>query len=94
MLGIKVNRRVFYKQYKLDPIHYPGMCGIGLINYAEADLINTHILYLDVNNLYGAAMSQYLPYEIIEYKVVNEGESQSVLETMLSYKDDGRIEWN
>ena len=29
--------------------------------YSEAS-INKHILYLDMNNLYGDAMSQYLPY--------------------------------
>ena len=29
--------------------------------YSEASK-NKHILYLDMNNLYGHAMSQYLPY--------------------------------
>ena len=37
--------------------------GVSYINkrYSEASK-NEHILYLDMNNLYGHAMSQYLPY--------------------------------
>ena len=37
--------------------------GVSYINkrYSEASK-NKHILYLDMNNLYGHAMSQYLPY--------------------------------
>ena len=37
--------------------------GVSCINksYTEASR-NKHILYLDMNNLYGHAMSQYLPY--------------------------------
>ena len=37
--------------------------GVSYINnrYSEASK-NKHILYLDINNLYGHAMSQYLPY--------------------------------
>ena len=37
--------------------------GVSYINkrYSEASK-NKHILYLQVNNLYGHAMSQYLPY--------------------------------
>ena len=37
--------------------------GVSYINkmYSEASK-NKHILYLDMNNLYGQAMSQYLPY--------------------------------
>ena len=37
--------------------------GVNYINkrYSEASK-NKHILYIDMNNLYGYAMSQYLPY--------------------------------
>ena len=37
--------------------------GVSYINkrYSEASK-NRHILYFDMNNLYGHAMSQYLPY--------------------------------
>ena len=37
--------------------------GVSYINkrYSEASK-NKHIIYLDMNNLYGHAMSQYLPY--------------------------------
>ena len=37
--------------------------GVSYINkrYSEASK-NANILYLDMNNLYGSAMSQYLPY--------------------------------
>ena len=64
------------KYYGLDPCHYfsaPGLSwdamlkmikmrgGIGYINkrYSEASK-NKHILYLDMNNLYGCAMRQYI----------------------------------
>ena len=38
--------------------------GVSYINkrYSEASK-NKHVLYLDMNNLYGNAMSQYLPYD-------------------------------
>ena len=50
-----------------DPDKYmffeQGKTGVSYINkrYSEASK-NKHILYLDINNLYGHAMSQYLPY--------------------------------
>ena len=42
--------------------------GISCINkrYSEASK-NKHILYLDMNNLYGHAMSQYLPYATFKW---------------------------
>ena len=46
---------MFFEQGKRD--------GVSYINrrYSEAPK-NKHILYLDTNNLYENAMSQYLPY--------------------------------
>ena len=43
--------------------------GVSCINkrYSEASK-NKHILYLDMNNLYGHVMSQYLPYA--DFKLV------------------------
>ena len=43
--------------------------GVSYINksYSEASK-NNHILYLDMNNLYGHVMSQYLPYA--DFKLV------------------------
>ena len=61
---------------------------------------NKHIMYLDTNNLYGWAMSQYLPYS--EFKWLNEKEIDKfditliaqnsldgyILEVDLEYSDD------
>jgi hypothetical protein len=66
-----------------------GICGIGEVGYAEADT-NNHILCLDVNNLYGYAMCQYLPTEIIESKPVNEEESETILKEALSLSKDSK----
>ena len=64
--------------------------------YSEASK-NEHILYLDMNNLYGHAMSQYLPYakfewvkniDKIEQKLMNiKGNSSTgyILEVDLEY---------
>ena len=52
--------------------------GVSYINkrYSEASK-NKHILYLDMNNLYGHAMSQYLPYANFKWvKNINEIEQK------------------
>ena len=65
------------KYYGVDPCHYfsvPGLSwdamrgGVSYINkrYIEASK-NKHILYLDMNNLYGCAMRQYLPISIFKW---------------------------
>ena len=72
--------------------------GVSYINkrYSEASK-NKHILYLDMNNLYGHAMSQYLPYanfkwvkdiNKIEQKLMNIKSNSStgyILEVDLEY---------
>jgi len=64
-----------------------GMCNIGEIGYAEADLKTRHILYLDVNNLYGAAMCSYLFQDIIDDQIVvvkDDEQSKRVLDYVLN----------
>ena len=69
-----------------------GINGIGCINYAKADLKTSHILYLDVNNLYGAAMCSYLFQDIIgDVEFVKEEDSERVLNEILSLPDEGDI---
>ena len=75
--------------------------GVSYINkrYSEASK-NKHILYLDMNNLYGHAMSQYLPYanfkwvkniDKIEQKLMNIKSNSStgyILEVDLEYPQE------
>ncbi|MCL6579441.1 MAG: hypothetical protein K6T73_08670 [Candidatus Bathyarchaeota archaeon] len=44
-----------------------GICGVGEISEAEADKVNTSIASLDCVNLYGKAMMDPLPVQILEY---------------------------
>ena len=46
------------------------------------------ILYIDANNLYGLAMSQYLPYDDIKFIGFS---SNVTLETILNTPDDSEI---
>ena len=95
--------RCYVKNDKSDPDKYmffeQGMRGgVSYINkrYSEASK-NKHILYLDMNNLYGCAMRQYLPIsnfkwvkniDKIEQKLMNIKNNSStgyVLEVDLEY---------
>ena len=51
--------------------------GVSYINkrYSEASK-NKHILYLDMNNLYGHAMSQYLPYADFKWVKIKSNKNQ------------------
>ena len=81
--------------------------GVSYINkrYSEASK-NKHILYLDMNNLYGHAMSQYLPYANFKWvKNINEIEQKlikiksntstgHILEVDLEYPKNLHYEYN
>ena len=51
---------MLFEQGERDGVSYTNK------RYSEASK-NEHILYLDMNNLYGHAMSQYLPYAKLEW---------------------------
>ena len=65
--------------------------GVSYINkrYSEASK-NKHILYLDMNNLYGHAMSQYLPYANFKW-VKNINEIEQKLTKIKSNSSTGHI---
>ena len=52
--------------------------------YVKSDE-NKKILYIDANNLYGLAMSQYLPYDDIKF------DNKITLEEILNTEDDSEI---
>ena len=52
--------------------------------YVKSDE-NKKILYIDANNLYGLAMSQYLPYDDIKF------DKNVTLEEILNTEDDSEI---
>ena len=81
--------------------------GVSYINkrYSEASK-NKHILYLDMNNLYGHAMSQYLPYANFKWvknineieqkltKIKSNSSTRHILEVDLEYPKNLHYEHN